>query len=139
MWVEGGSRELKSVEFLGCLSLDNAGFCPVGEENGGTAGLVGPAVTSGLHAWTVEPLGQRQGSQLRGSWLKRNVQWAASAQEGLKKASASPGLRVRVIKGSSQLISLWLLWHLGEGLFPCPSLGFHQLAGTISLLQRCKL
>lgn len=27
----------------------------------GTTGLAGPAVASGLHAWPVEPLGQRLG------------------------------------------------------------------------------
>lgn len=48
----------------------------------------------------------QSGSQLRGAWLKRNVQWVASAQEGLKKALPSPGLCVRVINCSSQLISL---------------------------------
>lgn len=41
-------------------ALDNAGFCLVGWESG-DKGLAGPAVASGLHAWPVEPLGQRLG------------------------------------------------------------------------------
>ena len=67
----------------------------------------------------AEPRPQ-SGSRLKGSWLKRNVQWAASAQEGLKKAWPSPGLCVRVISCSSQLISLAGLWHFWKALFPWP-------------------
>lgn len=97
----------------------------MGWEGVGQPGLAGPAVASGLQAcelnFRAEPR-PRNGSQLKGSWLKRNVQWAASAQEGLKKASPSPGLCVRVINCSSQLISLAGLWHFWEGLFSWPLL-----------------
>lgn len=70
----------------------------------------------------------QSGSQLKGSWLKRNVQWAAFAQEGLKKASASSGLCVRVINRSSQFISLVALALLRGSIF-LALLGLHQLAG----------
>lgn len=69
--------------------LEDGGFHPVDWDGVGQRGLVGAAAASGLHAGELslrtEPR-PHSGSQLKGSWLKRNVQWAASAREGLKKA-----------------------------------------------------
>lgn len=56
------------------------------------------------------------------------MQWAASAREGLKKASPSPGLCVRLINCSSQLISLAAPAYLRRSV-SLVLLGFHQLAG----------
>lgn len=106
-------------------ALGDGEFDPVGQ-----SGLAGPAVASGLQAGELShraELRPQSGSQLKGSWLKRNVQWAVSAQEGLKKALPSPGLCVRVINCSSQLISLAGLAFLRWSVFLAP-LGFHQLA-----------
>lgn len=89
-------------------ALEDGGLHPVNWEGVGTVWVARPAVASGLQAPELRP---QSGSQLKGAWPKRNVQWAASAQEGLKKAFPSPGLCVRVINCSSQLISLAGLWH----------------------------
>ena len=95
-------------------ALGDAGLYPVDWEGVGQCELSAPAVASGCQAGELNlraELRPQSGSQLKGSWLKRNVQWVASVQEGLKKASPSPGLCVRIINCSSQLISLAGLWH----------------------------